>query len=87
MPTVYTRDLIVSRDMTIHNLDYMNDIYIFHIYILIIYYIMQIYIPRCGLRAEPSLSLQLMKWASRARLATELHRAGSFPTLQAAYHR
>jgi hypothetical protein len=64
----------------------MNDIYIFYIYILIIYYIMQLYILRCGSRAEPaheppssrvepSLSPQLMKWTSRAWSATKLHRA------------
>jgi hypothetical protein len=29
------------------------------------------------LRAEPSLSPQLVKWASRARSATEPYRAGS----------
>jgi hypothetical protein len=52
----------------------MNDIYIFHIYILIIHYIMQLYMAREPplSRAEPSLSLQLVKWASQARLSSYL---------------
>ena len=57
----------------------MNYIYIFHIYILIIHYIMQLYNIMVWLtsrlRAEPSLVPQLVKWPSRARSATEQHRA------------
>jgi predicted small lipoprotein YifL len=65
----------------------MNDIYIFHIYILIIHYIMQLYnITGCGSRAgpareppssraEPGSSAREMAVPTRARSATELHRA------------
>jgi hypothetical protein len=53
----------------------MNNIYIFHIYILIIHYIMELYILGCGLQTEPSLSLQLIKWTSRAELSMVSHRA------------
>jgi hypothetical protein len=53
----------------------MNNIYIFYIYILIIHYIMELYILGCGSQTETSLSLQLVKWTSRAELSMVSHRA------------